>query len=127
MMSEMDANRPVYGAYEGQQQPIPPYGGYQQPPVAGVIDDNLIEAISQRVAQQMAQQSQPSGGKVYGQRRSSMLPAGLRGAIAIVSVIAFIPLGIVLGYFGQLVALGILGAVILGVNAITNGLLSPRD
>src|SRR5262249_25242525 len=127
MMSEMDANRPAYGAYEGQQRPIPPYEGYQQPPLGGVIDDNFIEAVSQRVAQQMAQQSQQSGGKVYNQRRSSMLPAGLRGAIAIVSVAAFIPLGIVLGGLGNLVALAIVGVVLLGINAITNGLISPRD
>lgn len=133
MMSEMDANRPAYGAYEAQQhnsaQPTPPYEtGYQQPPPGGVlIDDNFIEAVSQRLAQQMAQQS---GGKVYSQRRPPMLPAGLRGAIAIVSVVALvpiaIPLGLVGGFFG-LVALGLTVAVILGVNAIVNGVLSPRD
>ena len=124
MMSEMDANRPAYGAYEGQQRAVPPYEGYQQPPVGGAIDDNFIEALSQRVVQQMAQQSQQSGGKVYGQRRSPLLPAGLRGAIAIVSVVVLvpiaIPLGLVGGFFG-LVALGLTAAVILGVNAIVNG------
>jgi hypothetical protein len=133
MMSEMDANRPVYGAYEGQQrssaQPIPPYEmSYQQPSPGGAIDDNFVEAVSQRIAQQMAHQ-QP-GGKVYGQKRPSELPVGLRGAIAIVSVAVMvpiaIPLGIAGGFFG-LVALGFAAAVILGVNAIANGVLSPRD
>ena len=133
MMSEMDANRPVYGTYEGQQhspvQPIPPYEtGYQQPPPDAAIDDNLVEAVYQRVAQQMAQQQ--LGGKVYSQRRSSELPAGLRGAIAIVSVVALIPITIPLvlvgGFFG-LVGLAIVAAVILGVNAIANGVLSHRD
>ena len=129
MMSEMDANRPAYGAYGGQQQSVPPYEGYQQPPVGGVIDDNFIEAVSQRVVQQMAQQSQQSGGKVYGQRRSPGLPAGLRGAIAIVSVVAMIPiaipLGLVGGFFG-LVTIGLAAAVILGVNAIANGVLQSQ-
>lgn len=132
MMSEMDANRPVHGVYEGQQrssaQSIPPYEmGYQQPSAGGVIDDNFVEAVSQRIAQQMAQQS---GGKVYGQKRSSSeLPAGLRGAIAIVSVAVLVPIGIVLGLRGLdgLLALGIVAGVILGVNAIANGVLSPRD
>jgi hypothetical protein len=133
MMSEMDANQSVHRAYEGQQlgsaQSIPPYEtGYQQPSAAGVIDDNFVEAVSQRIAQQMAQQA---GGKVYGQKRSpSELPVGLRGAIAIVSVAVLvpiaIPLGLTGGFFG-LVALGLAAAVILGVNAIANGMLSTRD
>jgi hypothetical protein len=133
MMSEMDANQSVHRGYEGQQrssaQSVPPYEtGYQQPSAGGVIDDNFVEAVSQRIVQQMAQQS---GGKVYGQKRSpSELPVGLRGAIAIVSVAVLvpitIPLGLVGGFFG-LVALGLAVAVILGVNAIANGVLSPRD
>jgi hypothetical protein len=134
MMSEMDANRPVYRAYEGQQhsspQPPPYETSYQQPPPGGAIDDNFIEAVSQRIVQQMAQQSQRSGGKVYSQKRSSELPVGLRGAIAIVSVVVLIPITIPLalagGFFG-LVALGLIAAVILGVNAIANGVLSIRD
>ena len=137
MMPEMDANRPVYGAYEEQQrgsaQSIPPYETvYQQPSAGRAIDDNFVEAVAQRVAQQIVQQSQQSSGKVYGQKRSSSeLPAGLRGAIAIVSVVMLIPLiGILFGGrgdFGSLLALGIIGVVILGVNAIANGVLSPRD
>jgi hypothetical protein len=67
---------------------------------------------------------------VYGQRRPSELPVGLRGAIAIVSVAVLIPITIPLalagGFFG-LVALGLIAAVILGVNAIANGVLLPRD
>ena len=122
----MDANQSMYGAYEGQQrnsaQSIPPYEtGYQQPPLGGAIDDNFIDAVSQRIVQQMAQQS---GGKVYGQPHSSWLPAGLRGAIAIVSVAALIPIAITLGITGGfygLIALGLTAAVILGVNAIANG------
>ena len=137
MMSEMDANQPLqgrpgssYGSYEGQQrssaQSIPPYETpYQQPSPGGAIDDNFVEAVSQRIAHQIGQQS---AGKVYGQKHvSSDLPAGLRGAIAIVSVAALVPLGIVLGLHDGLAALGIIGLVILVVNAIVNGVLSSHD
>lgn len=137
MMSEMDASQPVqgrpgssYGNYEGQPrgsaQSIPPYETpYQQSSPGGAIDDNFVEAVSQRIAQQIGQQSR---GKVYGQKHSSSeLPAGLRGAIAIVSVAVLVPLGIVLGLYNDLVALGIVGLVILIVNAIVNGVLSSRD
>jgi hypothetical protein len=140
MMSEMDANQSTqgrpgssYGGYEGQPrvsaQPIPPYETYyQQPSPGGAIDDNFVEALSQRIAQKMAQQSRESSGKVYGQKHSpSALHAGLRGAIAIVSVVALIPLGIVLGLNNEFLALGIVGAVILLVNAIVNGAFSFRD
>jgi hypothetical protein len=101
--------------------------GYQQPSAGGAIDDNLVDAVSQRVAQQMAQQS---SGKVYGQQRpSSGLPAEQRTAVAIFSVVALIPLGIVLGQqgLGGLLALGIVGVVILAVNAIANGVLSAHN
>jgi hypothetical protein len=139
MMSEMDANQPVqgrpgsgYGNYEGQPrgsaQSIPPYETtYQQPSPAGTIDDNFVEAVSQRIAQQIGQQS---AGKVYGQKHtSSGIPAGLRGAIAIVSVSALIPLGIVLGQqgFGGLLALGIVGIAIIVVNAFANGAPTFRN
>ncbi len=135
MMSEMDANRPMYGAYEGQPrssaQPIPPYEtSYQPPSPGGAIDDNFVEAVSQRIAQQMVQQSQRSSGKVYGQKRSSSLPVGLRGAIAIVSVVVLVPIAIPLvlvGGFSGLLAIGLIGVVILGINAIANGVLSPHD
>ena len=140
MMSEMDATQSrqgrqgsSYGGYEEQPrvsaQSGPPYEmGYQPPPFGGAIDDNFVEAVSQRIAQQVIRQSQQSSGKVYGQKHSpELLPAGLRGAIAIVSVSALIPLGIVLGVNGQFLALGIVSAVILLVNAIVNGVFSFRD
>ncbi len=139
MMSEMDANQSMQGrpssssGYEGQPrvspQPVPPYEmGYQPPSPGGAIDDNFVEAVSQRIAQRVAQQSRQSSGKVYGQNHSpSLLPAGLRGAIAIVSVVALIPLGLVLGLYGQFLALGLVCAVILLVNAIVNGVFSFRD
>ena len=140
MMSEMDANQSrqgrqgsSYGGYEEQPHvsapPIPPYEmGYQPPSPGGVLDDNFVEAVSQRIAKQMIRQSQQSGEKVYGQKHSSaLLPAGLRGAIAIVSVVALIPLGLALGLNGQFLALGIVSVVILLVNAIVNGVFSFRD
>ncbi len=139
MMSEMDANQSMQGrpdnsyGYEGQPrvsaQPIPPYEvGYQPPSPGGAIDDNFVEAVSQRIAQQVAQQSRQSSEKVYGQKHSpALLPAELRGAIAIVSVAALIPLGIVLGLNNQFLALGIVSAVILLVNAIVNGVFSFHD
>lgn len=131
MMPEMDANRPVYRDYEGQQrdsaQPPPYEMGYQPPSAGGAIDDNFVDAVSQRVAQQMAQQSR---GKVYGQQRpSSGLTTDQRAGIAIVSLLVLVPLGIVLGQqgLGGLLALGIIGLAILLVNAIANGVLSLRD
>jgi hypothetical protein len=139
MMSEIDANQSVqgrpgnsYGYYEGQPrgsaQSIPPYEmPYQQPSPGGAIDDNFVEAVSQRIAQQIGQQST---GKVYGQKRKSTdIPADQRTGIAIVSVLVLVPLGIVLGQqgVGGLLALGLVGLVIMAVNMLANGVLSSRD
>src|SRR5579883_3075854 len=85
MMPQMDAGEPMreqaqYGKYEGSQQ--------QESP----LDDNLVEAIAQRVSQIMGQRP---GGKVYG-RSQTPAPIGMRLALAIVSLCLLIPLAAIL-------------------------------
>lgn len=133
MTPQMESNQPVYeqpsaayGAYEGirgssQQQ----YGTpYQQPPQRGAFDDNFVEAVAQRLAQHM---SQDTPGKV--REKSDRLSASQRTSIAIVSIVfsilAIIPLGIVLGQqgLGGLIALGIICTTIFLVNGVIHGTL----
>src|SRR2546429_7333808 len=81
----------TYGAYEGnrestQQQYEAPY---QQPPRGGTIDDNLVEAMSQRIAQLMSQQST---GKVYEPRHQARPPYRMQLALGIVAVFLVIAL-----------------------------------
>lgn len=129
-MPQMEANQPSqrthenYGAYEGtwastqQQEEIP----YQRPPQASEFDDNFVEALSQRIAQHL---NWNTTGKVYEQpKKKDKLPAEYRTGIAIVSIIALIPLGIVLGQagFGGLLALGIITLAIFLINAVVNNI-----
>lgn len=135
MMPQMEANQPIhqqpsaaYGAYEGnstssqQQYEVP----YQQAPQGGTLDDNFVEAVAQRITQRM---SQSTTGKV--REKGDRLSADQRTAIAIVSIVlsivALIPLGIVLGQqgFAGLIALGMVCLTIFMVNAVIHGLLSP--
>ena len=109
MMPQMEANQigyeqpsPGYGAYGGnrgstQEQ----YGApYQQSPQGGTIDDNLVEAMSQRIAQLM---SQRSTGKVYAPRPQDKPPHGMQLTLGIVSVFMVIALaGICLSGMGGL-------------------------
>src|SRR6266446_1356450 len=121
MMPQMEANQPeyqqpssAYGTYEGnrgssqQQYEVP-----HQIPRGEPIDDNFVEVLAQRIAQYM---SRNTTGKVYGQagERGKQLSSEHRTAIAIFSVLALIPLGIVLGQQGPagLIALGIVCVVI---------------
>jgi len=118
----MESNRPIheqpsaaYGAYEGnrgsteQQYEAP----YQQPPQRGTIDDNFVEAMSQRIAQLMSQQST---GKVYTPGSQSKPPYGMQLALGIVSVLIVIPLaGICLSIMG---GVGGLAGFLIGCLAI---------
>ena len=122
MIPPIESNQPVserpstaYGAYDGnrgstQQQ----YGTpYQQPPQGGTIDDNLVEAMSQRIAQLM---SQKSTGKVYAPRSQDKPPHGMQLALGIVSVLVIIALaGVCLGALGGVEGLA---AFLIGCLAI---------
>jgi len=134
MMPQMESNQPIheqpsaaYGVYEGnrgsaQQQYEAPY---QQTPQGGRLDDNFVEAVAQRIAQYT---NQATTGKV--REKNERLSADQRTAIAIVSIVlsmlALIPLGIVLGQqgIGGLIALGIVCCTIFMVNAVIHGVMS---
>ena len=134
MMPQMESNQPIheqssatYGSYKGnressQQQYEAPY---QQTPQGGRLDDNFVEAVAQRIAQYT---NQATTGKV--REKNERLSADQRTAIAIVSIVlsmlALIPLGIVLGQqgIGGLIALGIVCCTIFMVNAVIHGVMS---
>src|SRR5579885_2534542 len=115
MMPQMDAGEPIreqsrYGKYEGsqqyaqQQQYSTPYEPGQQQ--GSPIDDNLVEAVAQRIAQIMGQRP---GGKVYGYSQTPPT-AGMKLALAIVSLCLLIPLAAILisgvGGTGGLIGFG---------------------
>lgn len=117
--SSSERSSDAYGSYRGSsdynQQS---YETTYQVPPASNADDSLAENISQRVAQRM---QQGSTGKVHGS--ADRLTPEQRTGLGIVSVIAFIPLGIVLGQQGPtgIISLGIIGLVIFLINAVANG------
>lgn len=120
MMPQMDAGEPIreqpqYGKYEGQQYGTPYDSGQQQ---SSPIDDNLVEAVAQRVAQLMGQ---GSGGKVYGRSKTSPT-TGMKLALAIVSLCLLIPLAAILisgvGGVGGLIGFGVACLTVFLVNAV---------
>lgn len=131
MMPQMESGDPIreqpgsaYRGYEGQQNPSqPPYGtSYQPPPSGSTLDDNLVEAVAQRIVQIL--NNQGSSEKIYGQSgRRDRPSSGQRLALAIVSLAFLIPIAGVL--FGTLGAIGLIGfciacLVILLVNIVFN-------
>lgn len=125
MMPQMESNQPsaAYGAYEGTRESYhQPYETQNQQPT---LDDNFVEAVAQRIAQRM---HQDTAGKV--REKGDRLSPEQRTAIAIVSIISsilpLIPLGIVLGHrgLGGLIALGIVCLTIFLVNAVIHSMLS---
>ena len=134
MMPQMESNRPIheqpstaYGTYEGnrgssQQQYEAPY---QQPPLGGAIDDNFVEAVAQRIIQH-TNQSTPGKVREKGDRLSPEQRTAIAIVSVVISVLALIPLGIVLGQQGLsgLIALGIVCFTIFMVNAVIHGVLS---
>jgi len=134
MMPQMEANQPIYeqpsnayGAYAGnresnQQQYEAPY--QQPPPQAGTLDNNFVEAVSQRIAQLMSQQSTS---KVYIPRSQDKPPHGMQLALGIVSVFIVLPLaGICLtgmGGIGGLIGFLIGCSAIICINLAFNGML----
>jgi hypothetical protein len=116
--------RATYGGYEGpreyaqQQRYDTPY---TQSPGA-TYDDNFIEALAQRIAQRMGPGSQ---GKLS--IGGSQIPAGLRLALAIVSVVMLVPLSAIL-VAGSPAPAGFLAficacAAIAIINAVFNGVI----
>ena len=127
MMPQMDADEPMreqarYGGYEGnqsyaqQQQYGPPYDTSQQQ--GSPIDDNLVEAIAQRVTQIMGQ---GSGGKIYTHSRNAPT-IGMKLALAIVSLCLLIPLAAILisgvGGIGGLIGFGGACLTVIIVNTV---------
>jgi hypothetical protein len=134
MMPHREPNQPIYeqpsnayGVYGGnrastQQQYEVPY--QQPPPQGGRLDDNFVEAVSQRVAQLISQQSTS---KAY---QKSQEPYGMRLALGIISVLIVIPLaGICLTGMGGiegLVSFLIGCTAIVWMNLAFNGVLDFR-
>ena len=118
MMSQSE--QPSYGRYEGSQAYTPQAydAPHEQPSQAGVIDDNFVEAVAQRTAQRLSQGSMEK----VGAKSKDRLPPDQRTGIAIVSVVALVPLGIVLGQAGflGLIALGLICLAIFLINAVVN-------
>lgn len=104
-----------YGHYEG----TPPYTTQRQ---NDSYDDNFVEALAQRIAQRVPQASQ---GKIASGGRS-IVSAGQRLALAIVSVSMLVPLAAILvdgakGFLG-LITFGIACAAIFLINAVFNAM-----
>ncbi len=131
MMPQMESNQPAqerpgssYGAYTGDQGVPPQYTAPDQQSTHGAAyDDNFVEAVAERIALYLKQRPD---GKVHGQASNGgKLTAEQRTAVAIISILALIPLGIVLGQagLGAIIALGIVAIAIFLVNAAVNGVL----
>ncbi len=130
-MHQMESGDPIrehpgsaYRGYEGGQSSFePPYGTSYQPPSSGsTLDDNLVEAVAQRIVRILNNQN--SNEKIFTQSSKHDRPSsGQRLALAIVSLVLLVPIGGVA--FGTLGALGTFafGAaclVILLVNVVFN-------
>lgn len=123
-MSQMQSEEQRgYGRYEGDhgytQGPYSPPQG-QTPPA---YDENMVEAVSQRVVQLMGTGSQ---GKI--RSHNSKAPAGMRLALAIVSLGILIPLAAItfgiLGGFGGYMVFGGICLFILLINVVFNNATS---
>jgi hypothetical protein len=131
MMPQMDPGQPIqevpgagYGAYEGNQSYAPPPPPqYSQGPQSSAYDDEYVDSLAQRLSQRMAQgprgkiQPQPQGTK-------DRVSAGMRLALAIVSIVMLIPLAAILipgmQGVGGLIAFGAACVAIFLINAVFN-------
>jgi hypothetical protein len=124
MMPQMDSGQPIrevpgagYGAYEGNQSYAPP-PQYGQGPQNNIYDDEYVDSLAQRLSQRMAQGPQgkirPGGG--------DKISAGMRLALAIVSIVMLVPLAAILmaGVRGipGLISFGAACVAIFLINAI---------
>ena len=136
MMPQMESNQPIYeqpgrpyGAYEGnrgspqQQYKVPP----QQSPLGVTLDENFVEAVSQRLSQLMFQQST---GDAYTQKSQDKPPHGMQLALGIISVIAVIPLAAIclagVGGPGGLIGFLIGSSAIMCMNFAFNGIFDSK-
>lgn len=129
----MQESQSSYGHYEGTQgYHQPPYDGgagpsasQQVPPTSSMYDDEFVDAFAQRLSQRMAQGPR---GKVYTQHPRQSISAGMRLALAIVSVVMLVPLsGIAIGLIAAshlwlvgVLALGAAFFTILVINIVFN-------
>ncbi|GCE25729.1 hypothetical protein KDA_12130 [Dictyobacter alpinus] len=124
----------TYQGYEGQseirqnpppyEQTRPPYA--QAPGANNFVDDNFVEAVSQRIAQRLTQSDQFNGKlrQASGSQRSRA-SSGQRLALGIVSLGVLIPLVSVIFSNGlssgiALIAMGMICGCICLINVIFN-------
>src|ERR1700737_4989325 len=96
MMPQMDPGQPIresYGAYEGNQSYAPPPPQYSQGPQSSAYDDEYVDSLAQRLSQRMAQGPQ---GKIRPMGTGDKVSAGMRLALAIVSISILVPLAAIL-------------------------------
>lgn len=93
-MPQMESGQPMredpgYGRYEGNQTYAPPpqYGAGPQ------YDDEFIDGLAQRLSQRMAQGPR---GKIQPTPNTDRVSAGMRLALAIVSITMLVPLSAIL-------------------------------
>jgi hypothetical protein len=136
MMPQRESNQPIYeqpstayGTYEGmrgspqQQYEVPS----QQPPLGGRLDDNFVEAVSQRLSQLMFEQSTS---KAYTYKSQNRPPHGMQLTLGIISVMIVIPLAAIclVGMGGSEGLIGFLigCSAIVWMNLAFNGVLDFR-
>ena len=127
MMPQMDSGQPIqevpgagYGGYGGNPSYTPP-PQYNPGPQGNAYDDEYVDSLAQRLSQRMAQGPQ---GKIQPGVRGDRISAGMRLALAIVSIVVLIPLAaILMGAVGGTPGLIAFGAVCLAIfliNAVFN-------
>lgn len=136
MMPQRESNQPsyeqtstAYGTYEGtrgspqQQYEVPS----QQPPQGGRLDDNFVEAVSQRLSQLMFEQSTNKG---YTYKSQNRPPYGMQLTLGIISLMVVSPLAAIclVGMGGSAGLIGFLigCSAIVWMNLAFNGVLDFR-
>ncbi len=125
MTPQMDSGQPIrevpgagYGAYEGNQSYAPP-PQYNPGPQSSAFDDEYVDSLAQRLSQRMAQGPQ---GKIQAAPRGSGVSAGMRLALAIVSISVLVPLAAILmggvGGMAGLISFGAACVAIFLINAV---------
>jgi hypothetical protein len=119
MMPQMDSGQPIrevpgtgYGAYGGNPGYAPP-PQYGPGPQGSAYDDEFVDSLAQRLSQRMAQGPQ---GKIQPGVRGDHVSAGMRLALAIVSIVVLIPLAaILMGAVSGITGLISFGAVCMAI------------
>ena len=125
-MPQMDPQQPIrevpgsgYGAYEGNQSYASPPPQYSQGPQgSAAYDDEYVDSLAQRLSQRMAQGPR---GKIQPGAKDRV-SAGMRLALAIVSVAMLVPLSAILmagvGGMAGLISFGAACVAIFLINAV---------